>query len=147
MQSIQDYIATNHIQVVDTIPTVVPWPTGVYYKTESGLYVHVEDTGSVVNKNIPKNTVILIRYDETDMEGEDGFSNMNGSSDPVEIMYNNVSTESQYHDCSAWHEGLDFVGDGGHLKMIVPADIGWPIYTTPISLTAMFYELRYTFWK
>lgn len=147
--SIKEFIATNHYKIVDTIPSDVPWPDGVFYRTESGLYVHVLDTGLVVNTAIKTNTVITVRFKETDMNGEAGYTNMYGTGDPVELLYNNVtsSSKSTYGDCLAWHEGLDYVGDGGHLQMIVPASLGWPMYTTSTALTAMFYELRYSFWK
>ena len=147
MQSIKQYIADSSITVVNEVPTVVPWPDGVYYKTESGLYVHVLDTGVVVNKNLATNTPVYVRYNEFDMKGKPHYSNMESSSDPVELFYNNVSATASAGDCLAWHEGLKYVGDGGHIEMIVPASIGWPMYTSTSSLTAMYYELRYTFWK
>jgi len=145
--SIKDFIATNQYKVVDTIPSVVPWPDGVYYLTESGLYVHVLDTGKFVNKSIQTNTVISVRFVETDMAGELGYTNMYGTGDPVELLYNNVSSSVTYGDCLAWHEGLDYVGDGGRIQMIVPASLGWSMYTSSAALTAMSYELSYTFWK
>ncbi len=145
--SIKDFIATNQYKVVDTIPSVVPWPDGVYYLTESGLYVHVLDTGKFVNKSIQTNTVISVRFVETDMAGEQGYTNMYGTGDPVELLYNNVSSSVTYGDCLAWHEGLDYVGDGGRIQMIVPASLGWSMYTSSAALTAMSYELSYTFWK
>jgi len=145
--SIKDFITTNHYKVVDTIPSVVPWPDSVYYLTKSGLYVHVLDTGAFVNKSIQTNTVISVRFNETDMAGEQGYTNMYGTGDPVELLYNNVSSSATYGDCLAWHEGLDYVGDGGRIQMIVPASLGWSMYTSSTALTAMYYELRYTFWK
>jgi len=145
--AIKDFIETNNFKVVDTIPTVVPWPVGVYYLTKSGLYVHVLDTGAFVNKSIHVNTVINVRFVETKMNGEEGFKNMFGTGDPVELLYNNVSTSASYGDCKAWHEGLDYVGDGGRIQMLVPASLGWSMYTSSAALTAMFYELSYTFWK
>ena len=145
--SIKDFIANNNIKVVKTIPTIVPWPTGVYYLTKSGLYVHVLDTGALVNKALETNTVISVRFTETNMSGVKGFTNMSGTGDPVELLYNNVSSSATFGDCLAWHEGLDFVGDGGSIQMIVPASIGWSMYTSTTALTAMFYELSYTFWK
>ena len=146
-QSIKDYIQTKNIQVVDTIPTVVPWPNGVYFKTESGLYVRVLDTGDLVQTDIPENTFFTVRYNEKYLDGDDHFSNMNSSGDPIELIYGKVGSTSSYADCVAWHEGLDFVGKNGHIEMIVPASIGWSVYTTTSSLTAMYYEMRYSFWE
>lgn len=145
--AIKDFIKNNDFKVVKTIPSVVPWPDGVYYLTESGLYVHVIDTGFLVNKALKTNTVISVRFDETNMDGEDSYTNMNGTGDPIELLYNNVNSKADFGDCLAWHEGLDFVGDGGRIQMIVPASLGWTRYTSTTSLTAKFYELSYTFWK
>jgi hypothetical protein len=146
-KAIQGYIRDSGIQVVKTIPTEVPWPDKVYYLTETGLYIHVIDTGLVVKTSIPENTQIMVRYRETYLDGEENYNNMNSSVDPVTLYYGNVSTKSSDEDCDAWHEALDYVGDKGHVTMIVPAAIGWAIYTTTSSLTPMFYEVHYTFYK
>jgi len=145
--AIKDFIKNNNFKVVETIPTVVPWPDGVYYLTESGLYVHVLDTGVLVNKALKTNTVVSVRFTETDMDGAESYTNMKGTGNPVELLYNNVSSSVTFGDCLAWHEGLQYVGDGGRIQMIVPASIGWSMYTSTTALTAMFYELSYTFWK
>jgi hypothetical protein len=145
--AIKEFIKDNKFTVGDTIPTVTPWPKGYYYKTESGLYVHVIDTGTQVIDTIPNNTVISVRFYELDMDGEETYSNMYGSDDAYEILYNNVNSTASYGDCLAWHEGLDYVGDYGHIQMIVPASLGMSYYTTSSALTAVFYDLRYTFWK
>ena len=145
--AIKDYIATNNYHVVDTIPSVAPWPAGVYYLTKSGLYVHVDSIGASVKRPIQTNTVVSVRFIETNMNGEQGYTNMYGTGDPVELLYNNVSSVATYGDCLAWHEGLDYVGDGGRIQMIVPASLGWSMYTSSAALTAMCYELSYTFWK
>ncbi|MCX6307369.1 MAG: DUF4827 family protein [Bacteroidia bacterium] len=145
--SIKKFIADSSFQVVDAVPSIVPWPDGVYYLTKSGLYVHVIDTGASVSKSIQTNTVISVRFVEIDMAGVQGYTNMYGTGDPVELLYNNVSTSATFGDCKAWHEGLTYVGDGGCIQMIVPASLGWSMYTSTAALTAKFYELRYTFWK
>jgi hypothetical protein len=143
--AINGFIKDNNFTVGDTIPTVVPWPTGYYYKTESGLYVHVVDTGYQVIDTIPTNTVICVRFTELDMDGEETYTNMSSSDDAYEILYNNVSSSTSYGDCLAWHEGLDYVGDGGFIQMIVPASVGMSYYSDDV--TAVYYDLRYTFWK
>jgi hypothetical protein len=145
--AIQQFMADSSFTVVDTLPSVVPWPKGVYYKTETGVYVHVVDTGRCVNKNIPKNTLYTLRYVEVAMDGERGYYNIDGTGDPLEILYNNVDTDAEYGDCAAWHEGLDYVGDKGCIQMIVPASQGFSAYSNSSVLTAKYYELHYTLWK
>jgi hypothetical protein len=145
-ESIRAFIKDSSIVVVDTIPSVVPWPDKVFYKTESGLFVHVNTVGTFVD-TIPTNTLITVRFYEIEMDGEEGYTNWKGTADPIELYYNNVSSSATYGDCLAWHEGLDYVGDGGEIEMIVPASLGWSMYTEDDELIARYYKLRYTFWK
>lgn len=144
--SIQTFILDRGYTITSVIPDTVPWPNGVFYKTESGLYVHVIDTGITVIDTIPTNTVINVRYLETDMNGDTTYTNMKGSSNAAEIMYGNIDSQVSW-DCLAWHEPLDYVGDGGHVYIITPADLGMSAYTSSGALVARFYELRYNFWK
>lgn len=143
--SIKAFMKRHGFRVVKEIPTTVPWPDSVYYKTESGMYIHVQDTGTYVVDTIPDNTVISVRYLEYDMSDTLTSANMYGSSDPAELLYNNVSSSAKVEDCVAWHEALDYVGDNGHVFAIIPAEIGWSYYSDAMS--AHFYELRYSFWK
>lgn len=146
--SIQNFIDEKGIIVTSDYPDEIPFPDNVYYLTETGLYIHVIDTGRAVNDSLPKNTVVLVRFVETDMEGDTTYSNMFGTSDPYEILYNNVQTKASYGDCKAWHEPLTYVGDGGHVNLIVPTKLGMSMYlNSSTKLTACFYDLRYTFWK
>lgn len=143
---IKMFIEDNGITVIDTVPKSCPWPDGLYYKTEDGIYVHVLDTGKAVSKSITYNTVINIRYVEKNMDGDTTYHNMMSSDPPYEIYYGNKQTTKQFGDCKAWHEGLDYVGDGGHIEMIVPSDMGMSAYFSSTLIPA-YYELRYKFWK
>jgi len=146
--SISDFMDDMGYTSTTVYPDTVPFPDGLFFKTESGLYIHVIDTGKQVIDTIPNNTVILVRFLETDMEGDTTYSNMFGTSDPYELLYNNVQTSTTYGDCEAWHEALDYVGDGGHVNLIVPSKIGMSMYaSSSTALTACFYDIRYTFWK
>jgi hypothetical protein len=146
--AIKAFIADKGYTVTSTYPDSIPFPEGVFYKTASGLYVHVLDTGLQVISEIPDNTPIEVRFIETDMDGDTIYHNMFGSSDPYEIFYNNVQSSVSYGDCEAWHEALDYVGDGGHVYLIVPTELGMSSYSSSSSdLNPSYYELRYTFWK
>jgi hypothetical protein len=140
--SIKTFMAKRGYTITKTIPTVVPWPDTVFYKTESGLYIHVLDTGTVVD-SIPDNRPIAVRYVEYDMDDSLTYTNMYSSTSPSIIYYNNVSSSATYEDCLAWHEALDYVGDYGHVYIIAPASIGWSAYSD--AVTAHFYDLRYRF--
>jgi len=143
--SIKSFMQLRGYTVTNTIPTTVPWPDSVFYKTESGMYIHVIDTGTTVIDTIPDYRPIIVRYVEYDMNDSLGYNNMYSAGETCEILYNKVSSSATYEDCVAWHEALDFVGDYGHVYIIAPAEIGWSAYSD--AVTAHFYELRYTFEK
>lgn len=146
--SIQAFMKDNGFTVTSEYPDTIPFPDGVYFLTESGLYIHVLDTGSQIIDTIPKNSVITVRFIETNMDGDTTYSNMYGTSDPYELLYNNVQTTATYGDCKAWHEPLTYVGDGGHVNLIVPSKIGMSTYSNANDkLTSCFYDIWYSFWK
>jgi len=146
--SIQTFMEERGFTTTTVYPDTVPFPEGIYYLTKTGLYVHVIDTGKQIIDTIPQNTVITVRFIETDMQGDTTYSNMYGTSDPYELLYNNVQTTASYGDCKAWHEPLSYVGDGGHVNIIVPTKIGMSMYSSASTkLQACFYDLWYTFWK
>lgn len=152
---IASFMSIHNYKTVDTIPTDVPWmkdSSRLFYETESGLYIHVADTGLQAG-GVKKGTVICVRYREMSVRGDSvTYSNLYGSYEPVEICYGTVNTgsSSSYYwgDCKAWHEPLDYVGDYGHVMIIAPASIGMPIYNnSSTELLAHYYELKYTFWR
>jgi hypothetical protein len=146
--SIKTFIQNRGYSVTTTRPDTFPYPDGLFYLTESGLYIHVLDTGVQVIEDIPDNTVITVRFIEVDMDGDTTYKDMQGTGDPFELLYNNIQSSTTYGDCIAWHEPLDYVGDQGHVYVIAPSKLGMSMYTSSTSvLTACFYELRYTFWK
>ncbi len=155
-ESIEKFLDAHHSQVVGKQPATLPWigadSSLLYYKTPSGLYIHVIDTGLSAG-NVRKGQVALVRYTEMSVKGDSAtYSNMSGNSQPVKICYGNVNTgqSNTYYwgDCQAWHEALQYVGDGGHVKIIAPNDLGMPIYNNSnYELLAHYYELKYTFWK
>lgn len=146
--SIKNFMKDRNYRVTSTYPDTIPFPEGLFYKTDEGLYIHVIDTGTSVPSYIPTNTSYLIRFLETNMKGDTTFQNMfNATGDPYEIFYNNIQSSVSYGDCKAWHQALKYVGDGGHVYLIVPTALGMPLYSSSTaSLTPCFYELRYTLW-
>ncbi|MCE5175053.1 MAG: DUF4827 family protein [Bacteroidales bacterium] len=144
--SISAFMKSRGYTVTSTIPKKVPWPDSVFYKTESGLYIHVIDTGTYFIDTIPKNRPICVRYFEINMDGDTTYGNMNSAAFPEVINYNNVCSATTYGDCLAWHEALTYVGNNGHVLIIAPADLGMSYYSsTSSSLAAYFYELRFKF--
>lgn len=154
--NIKSFMSIHDYKITETIPESVPWidadSTRLFYETESGLYIHLIDTGLQAG-GVKKGTVLSVRYSEMSVNGDSvTYSNMRGSYEPVEICYGTVNTgsSSSYYwgDCQAWHEPLEYVGDYGHVMIIAPADIGMPIYNnSSTELLAHYYELKYTFWR
>ena len=154
-ESIHQFMDDNDFLKIDSVPSQIPWEDQegrkLFYLSESGLYLHVVDTGLQAGKT-QKNTLVCIRYIERSMEGDTSYTNMHYATDPIEIYFNTVSTgttSSTYFwgDCKAWHEPLNYVGDLGHVMIIAPASIGMPYYSAGNNMMARYYELRYTFWK
>lgn len=144
--TIKAFMNDSGYTVTTVYPDTIPFPDGVFYKNNEGLYIHVIDTGSSVQKNIPKNTSYQVRYLEINLSTKDVVQNIDGSSgDAFEIFYNNIQSTISYGDCKAWHQALSYVGDGGHVYLIVPTSLGMSVYSsTTQSLTPCFYEMRYT---
>jgi len=147
--SIKKFMKDRGYRSTTTYPDTIPFPEGLFYLTPEGLYIHVIDTGTSIQSNIPKNTPYLIRFMEVDMKGDTLQQNIyNSTGNPYEIFYDNLQAAISYGDCKAWHQPLKYVGDGGHIYIIVPTALGMPIYSsTTSSLTPCFYELRYTLWQ
>lgn len=147
--AIKEFMKDSSFTVTTTYPDTVPFPKGVFYRNEDGLYIHVLDSGSSVPSYIPKNTPYQIRYMELNLNDKTVKQNMYGATyNPSEIFYNNIQTSLSYGDCKAWHQALKYVGDGGHVYLIVPTSLGMSVYNSTTSiLTPCFYELRYTLWQ
>lgn len=155
-ESIDAFMLAHDYVMTSALPTSVPWTDDkgrrLFYKTTSGLYLHVVDTGYSAG-HTRKGQVVYVRYTEMSVKGDSvTYSNMKGVSEPVQISYGTVNTglSSSYYwgDCQAWHEPLQYVGDYGHVMIIAPTDLGMPVYNQSQSeLLAHYYELRYTFWK
>jgi hypothetical protein len=83
--SIQHFLKDRGYIITNTYPDTIPFPENVFYKTKSGLYIHVLDTGRQVNTSLPDNQVILVRFLEVNMDGDTTYTNLYGTSDPYEI--------------------------------------------------------------
>jgi len=147
--SIKKIMKDSDYRVTSTYPDTIPFPKGLFYKTAEGLYIHVIDTGTSVRSNIPKNTPYEIRFREININTGVVSQNMyDATGNAYEIFYNNIQTSLSYGDCKAWHQPLKYVGDGGHVYIIVPTALGMPEYSsTTTTLIPCFYELRYTYWQ
>lgn len=153
---IEDFMKQHDYVITETKPDAVPWLDDkgrrMFYETETGVYMHVIDTGLQAG-HVKKGQVVCVRYTEMSVKGDSiTYSNLNSAYEPVEICFGTVNTGGNYSyywgDCPAWHEALTYVGDYGHVMLIAPTDQGMPIYNnSQIELLSHFYELKFTFWK
>ncbi len=153
-ENIKTFMANHNYILTDSIPTAVPWIDSkgnpLFYKTESGLYLNVVDTG--LSSSTKDRQVVEVRYKEMSVEDDSTTYSNFGPYAPAEIcngvVYTAYSSSYFWGDCSGWHEPLDYVGDGGAVRIIVPSDLGMPVYANSSThLYAYYYYLEYTYWK
>ena len=82
--------------------------------TESGLQYQIIEAGNDV-KPTGKDTV-YVHYTGTLIDGTE-FDASDPEKDPVRMQMNYV--------IKGWTEGLQFIGEGGRIKLFIPADLGY----------------------
>ena len=82
--------------------------------TESGLQYKIIEAGNDV-KPAPEDTV-FVTYKGTLIDGK-VFDETAEGADPVNFTLNNV--------VAGWREGLQLIGEGGHIELYVPADLAY----------------------
>ena len=83
-------------------------------ETESGLQYKIIEAGNDV-KPAPEDTV-FVTYKGTLIDGK-VFDETAEGADPVNFTLNNV--------VAGWREGLQLIGEGGHIELYVPADLAY----------------------
>ena len=84
-------------------------------KTESGLLYKVLATGNGVKPTSPTDTV-LVHYKGTLPDGS-VFDETPSDGDPIRFALNQV--------IPGWTEGLQYVEEGGKIKLVIPSEIGY----------------------
>lgn len=82
--------------------------------TESGLQYRIIEPGNDVKAG-PADTV-FVHYTGTLIDGTE-FDASDKEKDPVRMLLNRV--------IKGWTEGLQLVGEGGHIELYVPAELGY----------------------
>ena len=82
--------------------------------TESGLQYQIIEPGNEVKPG-EKDTV-FVHYTGTLIDGTE-FDASDPEKDPVRMQMNRV--------IKGWTEGLQLIGEGGHIKLFIPADLGY----------------------
>ena len=83
--------------------------------TESGLQYKIIEAGNPDLKAGPTDTV-LVRYNGTLLDGT-VFDETKEEADPVRLTLDRV--------IKGWTEGLQLVGEGGKIQLVIPADLGY----------------------
>ena len=83
--------------------------------TESGLQYKIIEAGNPDLKPGPADTV-KVRYKGTLLDGT-VFDETKEDADPATLILNRV--------IKGWQEGLQLVGEGGKIQLVIPADLGY----------------------
>ena len=83
--------------------------------TESGLQYKIIEAGNPDLKPGPTDTV-KVRYKGTLLDGT-VFDETKEDADPATLILNRV--------IKGWQEGLQLVGEGGKIQLVIPADLGY----------------------
>ncbi len=122
---IKAYIKRNNINVLTSLPANKDWHDNDYYKSGSGIYFHLVDSGSTMDTTTIrlKNTVVP-RYKQYALAlNSDTISNWNTIDFPypADFVYGDLS-----QSCKAFQEAATYMKrNDSQAKIIVPSSIGF----------------------
>jgi hypothetical protein len=118
-----------------------------YFKTDRGLYIHVNNRGNLERK--AKNAALVsvrfdYRYDIKDYVGGDTIPyTVDPALLPLTFKYGLTSTYDYYFACNGWAIPLAYVGENADIDLIIPSALGST--SNSESYRAVFFKhLRYT---
>lgn len=123
---IADFISRNNITVVETEPTTVPYPENVYFKTSTGLYIHISNAGDKVDSlKVEVNDKIVMRYIKYTLNTTPDTSSYLNTVDNTFPTTFNFYDLSQTNICSGWHEAVSYMKyNDAEAKVIVYSKLG-----------------------
>lgn len=149
-KSIERYILSQKIEVLNTYPKDSIFKENQYYKTSDGLYMHVSDRGNL-NRRIKIYDEVLVRFDH--FYYIKNF--VSGQTDSIVLSYLYLPIAFEYgvsgtygNDpaglaCSGFAVPLPYVGEGAVVDLIIPSELGNS--TDNSSFAPVFYRnLKYT---
>ncbi len=107
------YTAEKNLKVGESFLAKNKMEDGVVV-AESGLQYRIIEDGDEVRPG-PKDT-IYVQYTGTLIDGTE-FDASDHEKDPARLFMNRV--------VSGWTEGLQHIGQGGHIQLFVPAELGY----------------------
>jgi hypothetical protein len=149
-KSIERYILSQKIDVLDEYPKDSIFKENQYYKTSDGLYMHVVDRGNP-DRRVKAYDEVLVRFEYFYYVK----SYVSGSTDSIVLSYFYLPiafkygiTGSYYNDpaglaCNGFAIPLSYIGEGGVVDLIIPSELGNA--TDNSSFAPVFYKnLKYT---
>ena len=145
-KAIERYIDRYQIVVLNEYPKDSLFKENEYFKTNSGLYMHVVDRGNTGRRIVPLKEVALIRFDYR----FDIKTFLGGTTDsiaypylePLELIYGLPGSYSGLV-CEGFAIPLAYVGEGAVVDLLIPSQIGST--TDNGSFNPVFYKnLKYT---
>mgnify|MGYP001160616551 CR=1 FL=1 len=132
--TIENYIKKNNIQVVTTKPADNAWGTNVYYKTASGLYIHIVNTGDKTDSLVVNSTVgyRVIEY-LLDEKKTIQFKNweVRDYNNPILFTYGSSTAISSIG--TGMHEAIGFMKyKNSEAKVIVPSGLNISTYNQKV---------------
>jgi len=130
---IADFISRNNIKVVETLPTIYPWPANVYYKSPTGLYFQLTNEGDkyiedgVLNPDsLAVNDEIVFRYIKYTLSANPDTSSFYNTFDKPDPTTFNYYDFLQTQSCKGWHEAVSYMKyNNAKAKIIVYSKLGF----------------------
>jgi hypothetical protein len=127
-KSIERYILSKNIEVLNEYPKDSIFKENQYYKTSEGLYMHVSDHGNR-GRRAEAYQEIMLRFDyfyyiKNYVSGQTDSIVLNSYlSLPIKFKYGIQGTYTGLA-CNGFALPLSYVGEGGVVDLIVPSELG-----------------------
>lgn len=89
---IASYLSSRDAQIVSTCPTDVQWPDNLWYKTDKGVYIHLDSTG-VDTVSISDGCEVILSFTKETLDGE---LVADYTKSPIRTYYGYVSSSYDY---------------------------------------------------
>ncbi len=144
-KAIQRFIDKNDFIILSAYPQDGVFKEKEYYKTSSGLYINVIDSGNG-KRATPLKDEIQVRFEgmlyfksETKEVDSDQLSPFG----PMSFIYGNTYSYGTY-GCKGWEEPLGYVGEEAVVSLIVPSNVGNYADKNTNIVPVFYKQLKYT---
>lgn len=144
---IKNFIKNFDIKVVEEKPEMDNWPEKTYYKTPSGLYIHIVKTGDK-NDTLRNNLTVAYRFKEHELDDDLTIRVQNWEArdfhNPSSMIYGTNMAINTYG--AGLHEALGIMKNlGSEAYAIVPSNLNVEAYSLGRDrLIPVMYHLKIT---